>query len=312
MSRQLTCSIRIIYSFLIFSLLGCSRAGQGTFQTGSKPFQFEPQNVSEVTISKFDPLTGDRWTTILRRDMLDWQILFAPYPQQLLDRKANQNFISHLVDSLESIRIQEQAPHGTLESLGLDPPRFSIRWVIPRKSFEFHLGSSLKNRPEAFFTLDKHHVYIASGPTIGLLNALEDFQMLRRKIWSSIDFDQVDELEIFHQGKQFLYAQREGDEWTDRHHKVIQKQNVSLLIDELTSSEALGFVDNIQENSKLIRLLRFQPLYEAQLSDRFGNKYSLTLNMKNKKIYGWNSKRPKVIFILKPKLLKLFLNLKPK
>lgn len=285
-------------------------ADPDVFQSGSKPFQFEPQSVNELTISKFDPLSGDRWTSVLRRDMLDWKILFAPHQQQILDRSANQNFISHLIDSLESIRIQGQAPHGTLDSFGLDPPRFSIRWIIPNKSFEFHLGSNLKKSLEAYFTVDKHHVYIASGPSIGLLNALENFQILRRKIWSSLDSDQVDEIEIFHQGKPFLYAQREGDEWTDRRHKVIRKQNISQLLDDLTSSEALDFIDDAHENSKLINKLRFQALYEARLSDRFGNKLLLTLNTRNQKIYGWNSRRPQVTFILKPKLLKLFLNLK--
>jgi hypothetical protein len=300
---------RLLILGLGIFFFACTGSAPEPLKIGVKPFQFEPEEVQEMTISKFDPATGDHWTSVLHHSKSGWEISSGPSDQSLLDRRADEGIVSHLIDTFESIRIESDAPQGSLESLGLDPPRFAIRWVTPQKSYEFRIGLADRKTFHRYLTVDGKKVFTVSGSTARILESLESFKSLRKRTWSILTADDVDEIELRSQGKAYFYAQREGDAWTDRLHRPV-KADVNSLLSDLTTTHILEFVDNPENASELKKFVLKVPSYEARLTDRMGRQTLLSMKPKNNVLYGLDSSRPHTAFILKPKLLQLFVKQK--
>jgi hypothetical protein len=236
----------------------------------------------------------------------------------LIDRQADTNFIEHLLDSFGSLQITSPAPHGSLESFGLNPPAFAFRWKTPTHSYELRLGFLVKtqggNNIERYMTLDGISVHIASGTTLRLIEQIQSIQSLRKKEWTTLDADDIDEIEIFRpafhpslrpvgaktKAKRALFAQREGDRWTNQQHQALSADISSFLI-FLSGSPVLQFIDS---KTQVRQILNHLPqAYEVKLTDRSGKKTSLSLWLQGQKVYGQNSTRPEGVFQLNPKVL---------
>lgn len=273
---------------------------------GTVPFQFDPAQVSELVLAKDDPESGDRWMVSLEQGEGEWNIRSEVNLPPFLDRKANNSFLFHLLDSVRRIRLEECPLQGTLESFGLDPPRFAIRWKanLPGgdRVFELRTGVQAGNSSKVYVTLDGSNVLVGSGSAFRILNLIDSIHTLRNKNWSSIEADDVDEIEFRRKGRSLFYAQRDGNEWTDRRHRPVRKDTETLL-SRITDAQAEGLIDNPQKATLLKNWIQNHSVFEVVLTDRGGQSVKLKLMQKERKVYGVNSERPSAVFELHPKIL---------
>jgi hypothetical protein len=287
--------------WLLFLFSGCTESNPLHSPIGTRPFQFDPKQVSELMITKFDPNTGDRWTATFKQTGNDWEIVSGPNNIILSDRKANSTFILHLLDAIRTLKIESNAPLGSLASLQLSPPRFGIRWNTPQGEFQFRLGSALKNPSSAYLTLDGTQPLQAQGSAIQMFDMIKSFQFLRKHTWTTVSSDDIDEIKIFQRGKPHFYAQREGDLWTDQKHHPLKK-NVSDLLEKITNAQPLELVDHPEQVSGIKMLFSSDSSYQADLIDRKGKTTSLKLQKSKDRLYGLSSDRPSIAFVLEPHL----------
>lgn len=278
------------------------------YPQGSKPFQFKPDQVKEITIIKSDPITGDRWTAILQsKNKPGWEFTYVSDNFTFSDRKANDAFINHLLDSLQTLSITGVAPHGTLDSLGLDPPRFAITWKTNDQQFQFQLGAFQKEGVSAYFTTDGTYFATVSGSTLKLLSAVDSISWLRDSNWSSFSADDVDEIELKKGARLIFYAQRDGIIWADQNHKPVKK-DVESLLEQVTSAQAIQLIDDSNHLNKLNSLMKTHLLCTLTLRNRGGHELVLKVIERNKEIVGSNSDRPFIAFLLNPKVKPTLLN----
>lgn len=272
--------------------------------TENRPFNFNPDEAYEITLAKADPQSGDYWMSSFKRNKNTWEIASPPSDLLIYDRLADDGFLNHLLDAFRGIEIQSKAPNGHLESFELSPPRFSVQWKTPFKSYEFRLGS-LMNQSH-YFSIDGKTVLIGKGSAFKMLNLIESFEGLRKLKWSQFTSDDADEIEIGPANTPKHYAQREGDHWTDRKHKPLPHP-IAALLTTLTSAKALRIIDHPNEIRSLKKKSRVLSQYEVKLTDRRKRQahYQL-LRDSNGILYGLNSTRPSALFVLESQLLHSF------
>lgn len=269
------------------------------------PLKFQTQEVKEMTFTKSDPVTDDRWTARLQREQEDtWQIVEGPAGQPILDREANGNFVIHLLDTLKSLRSVGDAPNGPLGSFGLSPPRFALQWRTEKQAYQVLLGDVVTQPQRGIYlSLDGKNVVVATGSAIKLISLISSFRYLRKPAWTNLSSDDIDEIEIQARGKTILYAQREGSQWNDRLHRRV-KQDMNRVLDLLTRSTPEDWIDQEEEAARVKTRSLAHPLLEAKLSDRMGKTTTLSLgHFEGKKVVGMNESRPQGVFVLKSEVL---------
>ncbi len=287
---------------------------------GSKAFKFNPKQVIEVSLTKSDSNTSDHWSITLHRDPAPdprfWEFTSPPLNLPMLDRLADETFIAHLLDLLQNVQMDALAPRGALDTYGLNPPQFAIRWVTPEKSWEFRLGayspaSANKTQSQSgvstagyFISLDGKTIYIARSPAFTLLQMIDSVQFIRRNIWTKLTPDDVDEIQIFIRGKQSFYAQREGDRWTNSKHQMIKK-NLEAPLQQLVLARTQEFIDDPDLAQSVKKNLENHFNCEVRINDRHGHSTTLKIWKINKKTYGMNSTRLKTLFILNATVLQI-------
>jgi len=269
---------------------------------GSKPIQLDPRKVHELSIAKFDPTQGSQWFAHLNQDHELWKITSPPADRIILDNLADGIFIMHLLDTFKSIQIKDDAPKGSLESLGLDPPLFSIRWRSGPQDSEIRVGLPLKDGSGTYFSFKGGSPMIATGSTFKMLSFIDSFDFLRRKTWATITADDVDEIQLRVQSRDSLYAQREGTQWTNEKHLPLKKDILKLL-NHVTTAQAIEFIDDSVRAESLTKLIQSHPQYEIRLNGRSGELVTLRMIKKNGRLYGLNSLRPETVCVLDGSLL---------
>lgn len=294
-------TLNLWIAILLVCGTACTNSTRNEIQLGTKPFQFDSNEVIELSLVKSDAEQGDQWQAKLRKEGAQWNI---SSDHQILDSLADDTFLFHLIDSMKSIQLTSLAPQGTLESFALDPPRFGVQWKTGSKAYEFWVGSSLRDGTGYYFTIDKTHVFVANGPALHILDLIKSFQSLRKKTWTNLTIDDVDEITLKQRRKAVLYAQREGNHWTDRKHHVIKK-DIDSFLNHALGAQSERMIDDPKQAASLRKLIHSSLLYEIHLSDRFGKTTSLFLSLQNGILFGINSSRPGV-FVLDSKLLQTF------
>ncbi len=282
-----------------------STSNTETLKVGSKPFKLDPQKINHLTIAKFDPTTGTQWIAVMHHEQKNWKFSSSPPDHPLLDPFANEIFIAHLLDTLQSLKINAPAPRGSLESLGLDPPQFAIRWTTENTDSEIRIGSPLRDGSGYYFTRDGVQSFVASGSVFKMLGLIDTFDFLRKRTWTLLAADEVDEIHLRGPGKKAIYAQREGSQWTDQEHHTVKKE-IGIFLNTLVASQAEKFIDDPMEAKKLKNYVQSRPTYDVSLNDRFGNSTSFKIRTLGSLVYGINSSRPQAICSLNPKILKAF------
>lgn len=294
---------------LVDGSLGCKPHPETTAETqaetllGTRPFQFNSKDVTELTLVKSDPATGDHWFTSLQKEQDHWKITSSPLENQI-DRQADEIFVEHFIDELRSIQVDSFAPHGSLASLGLAPPYFAVRWKTAQQNWEIHIGSALPNLSR-YCTFDRTQPLIMTGNALQMLDLIESYSRLRKKTWTLLAPDDLDEIQLFHRSKPMFYAQREGDQWTDRQHHRIKK-DLNGLLQNLVQARITQFVDDPETSKRVLEQIQEAPDYEARLSDRHGKTAKLQIRLLDTKVYGFNSTRQSSVFQLEDTFFRVF------
>ncbi|MEK6579562.1 MAG: DUF4340 domain-containing protein, partial [Bdellovibrionota bacterium] len=177
--------------------------------------------------------TGDRWSAELahvpsktKYEDPTWEILSRSQEGKFLDNQADANLVNHLLDTLKTLQFSSQATLGPLTSFGLDPPRFALRWRTPNHSFELRMGDAVQGSESVFYGqissesgLIQATPIVLKGSAQKLLGYISNFSKIRRLTLSMLTSDDVDEFLLKRQGKIMLFAQRDGDLWTDKKHR---------------------------------------------------------------------------------------------
>lgn len=287
---------------LVLSLAACTRAQPPGFRSGDKPLE-SAFPAKEIEIIRAEPSRGETWTVKLVKngpEPTDWAISGHSAGVELLDRRAHGTFLEHLMSTLRTLQVTGDAARGPIESYGLLPPAFAIRW----NGGELRVGSP---GPEAFerfaeFRLDGKigstpAIYRVKGSALEMLQHLESFTSVRQAVLvSPLTSDEVDELEVSKTGRNGkFYAQREGDVWTDRRHKPVRK-DIDAFLETLTHARIQEFVDDRVAAEEIARKVPKSPLYSITLNDRKGKPTRIDLGWSvaggEEHLYATVSSRP--------------------
>jgi len=297
---------------------GCTQSKAPPNTQATTLIHYNVNQITELTLGKFDPETGEHWMTTLKRintatkkriTHANWEITSLPDGNNIQDRKANATFIMHLLDSLQGLRKTGDAPNGALDSLGLDPPRFVIRVKTDTGTQELRiggmsddkLGNYLAMNPSADQKSNSGKIIIASGSALKMLSMISSFEYLRDHSWTPFSADDIDEIALSDQGKPYFYAQREGSQWNDKNHHPLKDPEPLLRV--LTEIQPKGLIDDPTQVARALKLSSSQPpTYEAKLIDRRGTPVILKLL----KTYGLSSTRPSTLFVFSPEILTTF------
>jgi hypothetical protein len=303
--------IVVCWTFLLLAQgIGCTASKTFPLEAGAKPFQFDPKQVRELVLKKSDPVQGDHWVAALSKQEKSkfWEITsYSDGNHEILDRKADETFIAHLVDTFRFLSLVKEAPPGTLDSFQLDPPWFGIQWRTSDQAFEIEIGSALKDSEQRFIRLNRKQIYLAQGSSFKLLQHLESFQKLRKSRWSDLNADDIDEVVIQIPGKSKIYAQREGTQWTDKNHRALH-QNFDSILSLLTESHSKQIIDQADQARHLQQKILTQPSIEAQLIPRKGKENWFKILPVGNTYYGMNSTRPGTVFTINPEMVQTIQN----
>ncbi len=246
----------------------------------ARPFDFDYESVRELVFSSFDPEKSGSWVARLRMTPgtvssdRSWEVVAAPEGMEILDRKADANFILHLLDSFRSLQVTAEAPKGPLASFGLEPPRHAFQWRTQQEWFELHLGDAPKEGgryarivqaklPSGQKAPDA--VVVVRGATLGLLQHVSGFETLRRRVLLPIGSDDVDVIEI----PGGLKFERQGTDWLDRR-KKLSRLPVNPWLEAMTHLRIQSFLDDPKKSQELRKKIEARPRYQFTLLDRHG------------------------------------------
>lgn len=248
---------------------------------GSSFFKFDYKTVTRISIARNDPTTGEPFSAQVERsksgaDTYSWQIV----SQELTDRLAYSNFVEHLLDTLSTLQIQDEAPNGPLESYGLTPPHFAIRFstespekVGSQTEFEIHLGSG----DETLFAYDPREpkaIFRVHGALIGMLNHLRNFETLRRKTLLTFESDDIDEIEFWKGSKKTLHIERHGETWKSmasagsEKTSPVFKKDIQAYLERITHLQIQKFPDDPTWEKAAMETLKNSPQFRIVFKDR--------------------------------------------
>ncbi|MFZ9595436.1 MAG: DUF4340 domain-containing protein [Bdellovibrionia bacterium] len=306
-------------TLIMFCSLSCSPSPP----VSSLMFEFDPHTVTEVTLGAFPRTSEPPWITVLQKKEFpnplkkgvsqvplgNWQFTSLPSLRMASDRKANATWIMHLLDALRQVKKIAPAPNGTLESLGLNPPEWVLKWKTEDHQWTLQIGSPAELQKGTYVTLDGKSAWIAQGSALRLLNTIQSFDDLRDPNWSVFSSDDVDELSFLEKGKTVFYAQREGDRWTDAQHQdyfLESSLHPGKFLQAITQAQPLKLVDSPAQITEFEKQWRRGQSLEIQLTNRFGVTSRLRLLRSSSPpplLFGLSSLRPGLAFAFEPKLL---------
>lgn len=298
----------LVALLLAVSVSACTKSCQAPLPSatqelkkGKMIFAFDPKIVSEFEIAKADPRTGDQWSAKVKKNNGQWEIVASG--RELLDRHAQGGYIEHLLDTLQTVTVTDFAGDGPAESFGLVPPRFALRWL----GNELRIGAPVRDGSESYAQIGER-VVMVKGAALQMLGVLENFDHLRQiTLLAPYAADDFDEVELFRGKTLELYAQREGDSFTDRNHKPV-KAKVGELLELLTHARIQTFIDDPAMSQKLSSAVQERPERSIVLKDRHANETRLSLAWQvvqgEEGLYGVVSSRPGKVFRVFPELLR--------
>jgi hypothetical protein len=314
-------------------LSACTRsatppANESGLRVGSPALSFDYKTSEELLLAKQNPISGDHWSARLARshfdgaEETDWEIQLGPEGKPLIDRRVDGNFVLHLLDTLRTLQVTEVPLSGPPESFGLGTPGFTLHWKArPAGSenladFELRLGAPAPDNQGVYGQIIQHagvrenepKVQVFRGAAIQMLSRIETFDSLRHAAWSTMAADDVDEIEL--KGPSLaLYAQRDGDHWSDRKHHPLSAP-VAEFLEQLTHLRILEFVDDPALTQRISPLVEKSPLFQISLTDRHGKstffKVAKIRIDKLSGVFGAVSSRPGAVFLLHDQTLEKF------
>ncbi|HLE00498.1 MAG TPA: DUF4340 domain-containing protein [Bdellovibrionota bacterium] len=261
-----------------------SNKGKTTRVADLRIFRFDYKTVTQLVVEKGGNAAKNhpkdhQWSIRLQKNENgNWEFASSPEGTTLLDRRADTVFIDHLLDTISTAQKVTSITTAAPESLGLVPPGFAFRWISKAGEMELRIGNPAGDATQhaemqglAFASAPPNpEVFTIRGSVLKMLAHIGSFETLRQRTWATFPADDVDELELFigpSPRKSRLYAQREGDVWTDRKHKPLKAQ-VGPFLEWLTTFKVAEFIDE----EKLANKLANSPAayHEVRVTDRHG------------------------------------------
>jgi hypothetical protein len=324
-------SQRIIFIWAAFCLMttsiGCTREkaappsqapALGSSGDSRPAFAFDWKHAQALTLSKFDPKSGDHWMARVERQQEKPQTFFENDPwliqaysgnDALPDRLANRNYILHLLDTLGTFHTTGTT-ELTPQDAGLTPPRYALEWKAwneatgESQTFQVQIGSPTDpahpaNEESYGIFPPSQKVVKVDGAAVAMLDYLKSFSELRQDSLSPLTSDDVDEIEIDKGARKIFYAQREGERWTNEVHKP-WKENVGAFLDRITHLRIAKFLDSDAEITRARGELGKFLLEKIILKDRAGNPTVLRFAQVAKRPLADVSTRGSAVFELYP------------
>lgn len=259
-----------------------------------------PKNATALQFFQNSPEAGKAWTArfekikFLETNEPDWIIRSAPGGVDLIDKRANGNFIHHILDAIDTLRFKEKAANGPLEAFGLNPPYFAFKWGTPQKESELSLGSgSFVKRG------DSESVTIGDGALFPLLRHAQDFNYWRLNKLLTFRMDEIDEIEVKvrTQGHQspLLLAEREGVQWVNK--KTLKRElSVENLVHQLDDLSIIQFFDDPSKTEEIRKTFDQKKTFMILLTPRKGAVKKLTLLLDQNRVIAQLSERGDAVF----------------
>lgn len=268
---------------------------------GTPMFEFQPADVSEVTLRQNDPVRDRRWEArFARRSDGDWEIATAPDGVALLDRRANSPFLNHLLSTLTTLVWQETPAQGDLENFGLRVPHYAIRFRARDRDFDLQLGLPAGTQNRYARVAGHAPALVVRGATLRMIELIEGFETFRLPTVLTFDRDRPDEVELLERELPVLYAQRHNDDWADRRLRP-PRFDVAAYVDYLVHLRMRRYVDDPVRARAITAALAKAPTWRIVLTDRRGARTELRVGRgPDGTLVATNSDRPETAFELFP------------
>lgn len=220
-------------------------------------FSADPQTIDQLTFTRFQD--GKSWSaTFRRKEGKPWEITSAPDSIPLLDKRANDKYLKHLVDTLPSLSHVKPADRGTEEQLGLSPPRWFIQAGTPYNSNALQLKiGGIDTQTHATITAvdlaGVKGILLLKGAFFGLLGHLKNFQYLRQTTLIPKNPGDIFKIEVG-TGTTKKTADRQINEWIDFRKNDISKKLIPW-IERLVHLQIKNFIDEEKEQQRLLQAI---------------------------------------------------------
>ena len=302
---------RLLFAVAFGSLGGSAGCTSKTLENtvflkaGQRAFQFQSNQVTELTLVKMNPQSGENWSLRVVRSPSDpgqWSIAQERSAQDFLDLRADSNLIVHLIDTLQTLQVLKSDITAPKETLGLAPAWLALRWTEKTsngsRELEWQVGAPVGRTGDGnYSSTPGADAFVSSGAAHQMLDYIDKLESLRLKTWTAVEADDIDEVEWKRGGKSVFYAQREGSDWKNRQHQKL-KQDVSAWLERLTHQRVQNFISRSEEGLRTV--IERNPLQEVVVRDRLGREIRLLLGKKNGKLFALSSARPNGIFEVYP------------
>ncbi len=294
--------------------LSCSSRSSPPITPSAKLLKIDLGKIRSLTLSKDDSVAGDAWVARLHANQKgEWELLSGPHGESLLDRRADSNWVTHFLDTLQTLQAEGRAPRGTLASYGLHRPIFRVNWreTGNEKESELRIGGEDGPGGTVFAQVDdQEDVLLLRGAAIRMLASLTEFKVIRARRLLTFMLDEMDEVLIEVAGARKKYYQRQGEFWADaknRRYRGLDQERIQLAFAALEHLRIETFPD-IEESpissglSAPARDLGSKGLQAGQVRIRFRDRNGvatlLAFERKKGKRIATLSSRPESSFIL--------------
>ena len=310
-------TVLIMGAALGTGLTACTKSRKPAYEAGQKPFSFDYREAMEVSIVTWNQEQGESWSARAERNEDGWALRSGPDGKSLGDTVANASFIEHLLDSISALQVQSIPASQGPESQGLARPIFAIRWTTGtkenRQEHELKLGALVQDQSSrgarfaAIRSMNQpEKVLVINGSVLKLLQHLDSFTTLRHAEWATEHIDDVDEAEFKVNGMLTLYAQREGESWTDRNERPLQF-DVTGALQKILRARIIEFIEEPRSLAQASSTLNSGTgHYELVLRDRHGAATTLRARATESHLLASHSKRPAALFKIPRETLSAF------
>jgi hypothetical protein len=171
-----------------------------------------------------------------------------------------------------------------------------LQWKVEGKEFELRVGLPTNGGKSVYAWVPGQAAFNASGATLQMLDYLSGINAVRLKNWVGVPEDEVDEIESGD-----FYAQRDGDEWSDKNHKKLKASlHVKDWLEKLTHERVMSYVDDAEKAKKLRAQIESNPSRDVTLKDRHAQPIRLRLARVDGKLYALSTARPDGVFEVYP------------
>jgi hypothetical protein len=289
--------ISLIGILLLVGLRAGLRGGPSFFLFKKDPVPLASVEVRGFQFFQNAPESTKHWVARFEKHEQTWIISSPPSGVSLVDRRADGNFIHHVLDALKTMRWNQTSLQGPLQAFGLQPPRYALQWESAHQLHVLHVGDK-----EYVKKGGENLVFVGRGALFSLLQHAQDFESWRDQKLLTFEMDDIDEIEIIKwkgsRAHVWVHAEREGIDWvdlqTEKHRQA--RPVLALGVKQLNDLKIIQFKDDPRENHRFHLLLDQKKDFEISFKDRKGSVKKLTILRVQNQFLAESSERGDAVF----------------